>query len=119
MQVMPIITPAYPAFNSSYSVSESTLEIMMSELSRGSKICSQLLRKGGSVDDMKNAWATLTEPYPFFEDYQNFLKARLFSSVKTQFLRLISICSLLHSDFLKLFMDGLLDFVSRAFATCL
>lgn len=79
LKVMPIITPAYPAFNSSYSVSESTLAIMMAELSRGSKMCSQLLKKcekGDSIADLKTAWAAIVEPFPFFEEHQNFLQVR-------------------------------------------
>ena len=40
--VMPILTPAYPAFNSSFSVSLATLAIMKAEFERAFNICNQV-----------------------------------------------------------------------------
>lgn len=86
-QVMPIITPAYPAFNSSYSVSENTLQIMVGELHRASKLCGQLLKKSekGEIDH-KAAWSQLVEPLPFFEQYFNFLKVQCVAASTTDLL---------------------------------
>lgn len=86
-QVMPIITPAYPAFNSSYSVSENTLQIMVGELNRASKLCAQLLKMSekGEIDH-KAAWSQLVEPLPFFEDYVNFLKVQCVAASTTDLL---------------------------------
>jgi poly(A) polymerase len=35
---MPIITPAFPCMNSSYNVSESTKEVILTELEKGALI---------------------------------------------------------------------------------
>ncbi|KAL3529230.1 hypothetical protein ACH5RR_008552 [Cinchona calisaya] len=65
--LMPIITPAYPCMNSSYNVSSSTLRIMTDEFQRGSEICE-------AMDANKSNWEKLSEPYPFFEAYKNYLQ---------------------------------------------
>jgi len=74
---MPIITPAYPAFNSSYSVTENTLNIIVEEFIQAEKVCNQIFKRIGTdptVEDYLKGWKALTQPYPFFETYPNFLK---------------------------------------------
>lgn len=71
---MPIITPVYPAFNSSYSVQENTLAIIVQEFIQAQETCTQLMKKGAQKEDFLEAWRTLTQPFPFFETYPNFLK---------------------------------------------
>ena len=79
-QVMPIITPAYPAFNSSYSVTENTLHIIVQEFIEAENICSQMFKRANSqhakIEDFLEGWRLLTQPFPFFETYPNFLKVR-------------------------------------------
>lgn len=78
-QVMPIITPAYPAFNSSYSVTENTLRIIVQEFIEAERICSQMFKRtnpNASIEDFLEGWRFLTQPFPFFETYPNFLKVR-------------------------------------------
>ncbi|KAF1898499.1 hypothetical protein Lal_00032079 [Lupinus albus] len=67
---MPIITPAYPCMNSTYSVSTSTLRVMMEQFQYGNKIC-------GEVELNKVHWSALFEPYIFFESYKNYLQVDL------------------------------------------
>lgn len=65
MQLMPVITPAYPAMNSTYNVSESTKKIMVEELKRGHQIMETVLKEG--------EWPKLFEPVAFFELYRVYL----------------------------------------------
>lgn len=46
--LMPIITPAYPCMNSSYNVSECTLQVMTDEFKRGLFVCSLAIDDGSS-----------------------------------------------------------------------
>ncbi|GMH34159.1 hypothetical protein BSKO_01993 [Bryopsis sp. KO-2023] len=92
-EVMPIITPSYPAFNSSYSVSENTLQIMMSELSQASKLCTHLFKgkdredtEAHSLADYKSGWSQIAESLPFFEEYNHFLKVLCVASSPTDLL---------------------------------
>ena len=75
--VMPIITPVYPAFNSSFSVTENTLHIIVQEFSEAERICSQIFKRTssqGKAEEFLEGWRLLTQPFPFFETYPNFLK---------------------------------------------
>eukprot|EP00798_Chlamydomonas_sp_ICE-L_P000588 gene588-2009_t len=61
--LMPIVTPAYPAMNSSYNVSRCTLEVMLGEFRRASALCNGL---------KPASWPKVFEPYKFFEVERSF-----------------------------------------------
>lgn len=72
-QVAPMITPAYPAMNSTLSVSRQTLQIMQEEFNRGHAIVDQLWKdfqkspKGAELD-----WQSLFRPSDFFIAYPDY-----------------------------------------------
>lgn len=65
---MPMITPAYPASNSSYTVSEFTLDIMKMELQRGYDLLQQVFKDKSEV-----SIDILFEPSDFFIKYNHYL----------------------------------------------
>ena len=58
---MPIITPAYPAINSTFNVSESTLHMLREEFARGTAITLE-------IEQNQNTWDALFEPADFFQN---------------------------------------------------
>jgi poly(A) polymerase Pap1 len=66
LDVMPIITPAYPCLNSSYNVSTPTLDIMKAEFARGLRVVKNVLTK-------KASWDELFEPVDFFVRFNDYL----------------------------------------------
>lgn len=79
-QVAPMITPAYPAMNSTLSISRQTLQILHEEFCRGHNIVDGLYRdyqKGGILDDADlssgEVWKELFEPSDFFIGYPHYL----------------------------------------------
>eukprot|EP00771_Trimastix_marina_P001482 gnl/Trimastix_PCT/2561.p1 GENE.gnl/Trimastix_PCT/2561~~gnl/Trimastix_PCT/2561.p1 ORF type:complete len:723 (-),score=163.42 gnl/Trimastix_PCT/2561:27-2195(-) len=70
LHLMPIITPAYPAMNSTYNVSDSTLKIMRQEFERGHTHMANLDRDG------KDAFLALLEPARFFSTYKTYMQVR-------------------------------------------
>ncbi|KAJ1697304.1 hypothetical protein LUZ63_005816 [Rhynchospora breviuscula] len=67
LQLMPIITPAYPAMNSSFNVSTSTLKFMTEEFRRGHEICK-------AIEEDRAEWMALFKQYPYFASYKNYLQ---------------------------------------------
>ncbi|KAK9817001.1 hypothetical protein WJX72_008108 [[Myrmecia] bisecta] len=80
--LMPIITPSYPAMNSSYNVSASTLEVMQEEFARGERICSEILASPSDQVD----WAKLLEPDNFFDKYKNYLQVEVVAPNEEDFI---------------------------------
>jgi poly(A) polymerase len=69
-QVAPMITPAYPAMNSTLSVSRQTLQILQEEFNRGHAIVDGLwkqFQKDPSQQQLN--WQQLFEPSDFFISY--------------------------------------------------
>jgi len=79
-QVAPMITPAYPAMNSTLSVSRQTLQILHEEFARGHNVVDKLYKdwqKGDVLDKEKvesgEMWKELFEPSDFFISYPHYL----------------------------------------------
>lgn len=80
-QVAPMITPAYPAMNSTLSVSRQTLQILHEEFCRGHIIVDRLYkdfqRGDGTLDEEEvesgEMWKDLFEPSDFFIGYPHYL----------------------------------------------
>ena len=83
--LMPIITPAYPCMNSSYNVSECTLQVMTDEFKRGNSICEEILKKSSNASELEVNWSILFEPLVFFHDFKHFLQVEVSSMNKEDF----------------------------------
>eukprot|EP01103_Thecamoeba_quadrilineata_P016146 TRINITY_DN531_c0_g1_i3.p1 TRINITY_DN531_c0_g1~~TRINITY_DN531_c0_g1_i3.p1 ORF type:complete len:602 (-),score=76.87 TRINITY_DN531_c0_g1_i3:530-2335(-) len=70
--LMPVITPAYPAINSLYNVSQSTLTVLKEEFARGMNITMNIGTK-------KATWHTLFEPSNFFSLYKYYVRIDIFA----------------------------------------
>lgn len=64
---MPIITPAFPAFNSTFNVSLTTKAIILKEMRKSLDIMHR-------IRDGKCSWARLFKALPFFKAYRYYLK---------------------------------------------
>jgi len=69
--LMPILTPAYPAFNSSFNVTKSTLGMMKIEFDRAEMMCKKL--QNGELPN----WDRLFDRTDFFVRYDLYLKVEL------------------------------------------
>jgi poly(A) polymerase len=72
-QVAPMITPAYPAMNSTLAVSRQTLQILQEEFNRGHTVVDQLWKDYQKNPAQELNWNTLFEPSDFFINYPNYL----------------------------------------------
>mmetsp|Transcript_57478 Transcript_57478/g.171484 ORF Transcript_57478/g.171484 Transcript_57478/m.171484 type:complete len:875 (-) Transcript_57478:148-2772(-) len=82
-QVAPIITPAYPAMNSTLAVSRQTLQIMHEEFCRGHEIVDRLWKdhqkrggrklEGDEFDMASKTFGELFQPSNFFIAYPHYL----------------------------------------------
>ncbi|EDQ85233.1 uncharacterized protein MONBRDRAFT_29366 [Monosiga brevicollis MX1] len=67
--LMPIITPVYPQQNAAFNVNESTLHRIVTEFSRGHRVCQDIMRASSNVP-----WSAVWEPIRFFDEYQYFVR---------------------------------------------
>lgn len=77
-QVAPVITPAYPAMNSTMSVSRQTLQILHEEFCRGHEVVDRLWKDHQRCDATgkkinPEEWAELFRPSDFFIAYPHYL----------------------------------------------
>ena len=86
-EVMPIITPAYPIMNSTFSVNKLSFGVMQSEFKRASELCKTIaetiqVRKqaGESVGVCSSEWTELFRPVPFFARSKFYLKLDIVAS---------------------------------------
>eukprot|EP00924_Labyrinthula_sp_SR-Ha-C_P002431 snap_masked-scaffold_16-processed-gene-4.30-mRNA-1 protein AED:0.09 eAED:0.09 QI:0/-1/0/1/-1/1/1/0/659 len=82
--IMPIITPAYPNQNSSFNVSNATLDIMLDEFLRAKMIADEALNTGTETilkppeDVGQKIWGGLFEKSEFFVRFGSFIEVKAF-----------------------------------------
>ncbi|RMX64020.1 hypothetical protein DD238_004988 [Peronospora effusa] len=81
LHLMPIITPAYPAINSSYNVMASTLHILKSEFGKGFDRTLEIETKRVQ----KTSWAKLFVPPKFFQRSKHFLRVQIMANSAEDF----------------------------------
>merc|ERR1712194_309043 len=64
--VMPVITPAFPAMNSTHNVTETTKRILLDEFRRGYDFVKQ-------VESQRLDWNAVHEPFPYFTQFKHFI----------------------------------------------
>jgi hypothetical protein len=72
-QVAPVVTPAYPAMNSTLSVSRQTLQILQEEFNRAHVIVDKLWKDFQKNPSREMSWDSLFEPSDFFISYPRYL----------------------------------------------
>lgn len=72
--LMPIITPAYPAMNSAHNVSQHTFEVLQDEIRRGYQLLEGILKE---KIWHKRSWDVLFEPSDFFLKYPHYLACHI------------------------------------------
>ncbi|TMW65682.1 hypothetical protein Poli38472_008324 [Pythium oligandrum] len=68
--LMPIITPAYPAMNSSYSVTQATLQILKREFGKAAS-------RSFEIETKKGKWGSLFAHPVFFQRWQHYLRVQI------------------------------------------
>ncbi|TKS73130.1 Poly(A) polymerase alpha-B [Collichthys lucidus] len=84
LDLMPIITPAYPQQNTSFNVCPSTFTIMKEEIVRGLVITEE-------IHDKKAPWSKLFEPLDFAEKYKHFVLLQASSATEEQHLKWVGL----------------------------
>lgn len=64
--LMPIITPAYPAMNSTYNITMSTKKVLMSEMARGETIMDNIYNGKGEWKDLFSRHAFFSQAYKHY-----------------------------------------------------
>lgn len=75
--IMPLITPAYPAMNSTYNVNANTFAVLKEEFKRGLEVISEILKEKRQRQVPPEHWAKLFEPSDFFLKYPHYLACHI------------------------------------------
>ncbi|KAJ8603756.1 hypothetical protein CTAYLR_000302 [Chrysophaeum taylorii] len=84
--LMPIVTPAYPAMNSAANVNPWTFRVIKDEFERASRVCKDIetlhllnseLSFRKSEAELARSWGRLVEPSDFFAKYDTYLAINL------------------------------------------
>ena len=68
---MPIITPAFPSMNSTFSVSRTTKNVLLTEIEKAALITEELIANKGNS---QITWKRLFKAFPFFKAYEHFIE---------------------------------------------
>jgi poly(A) polymerase len=75
--IMPVLTPAYPAMNSTHNVCDSTKEAILTEFEKAFKLVEALIKRD-EVTKLKAhpslSWTRLFKRFHFFSAYQHFIQ---------------------------------------------
>ncbi|GKY95370.1 hypothetical protein MPSEU_000498700 [Mayamaea pseudoterrestris] len=102
-QIAPMITPAYPAMNSSLSVSRQTLQIMQAEFERGHAIVDSFWKRY-NANQVEIDWNSLFAPSDFFISYPHYLSLCIVGPTQNE---AQAWCSFVESRLRKLVSDQL------------
>eukprot|EP00629_Pelagomonadales_sp_RCC1024_P003227 CAMPEP_0119280962 /NCGR_PEP_ID=MMETSP1329-20130426/23746_1 /TAXON_ID=114041 /ORGANISM="Genus nov. species nov., Strain RCC1024" /LENGTH=507 /DNA_ID=CAMNT_0007281563 /DNA_START=140 /DNA_END=1660 /DNA_ORIENTATION=+ len=85
--LMPIVTPAYPAMNSAANVNAWSFQVLQGEFQRGSEVCTRIAEAHEGLDAAAAAalgaegaaelWAPLLEETDFFDKYDAYLAVNI------------------------------------------
>jgi poly(A) polymerase len=78
---MPVITPTYPAFNSTYNISQSTKAVLMSEFARGYEITS-------GIEKGTHQWSDLFDTLKFFSNFTIYIRINCTAPTKEEHFKL-------------------------------
>jgi len=66
LHIMPVITPAFPAMNSTHNVTETTKRILLDEFRRGYEVVK-------TVESTQREWNDVHAAFPFFQSFGHFI----------------------------------------------
>uniref|UniRef100_A0A6T6CBS1 Poly(A) polymerase n=1 Tax=Compsopogon caeruleus TaxID=31354 RepID=A0A6T6CBS1_9RHOD len=76
--LMPVITPAYPAMNSTHNVSNSTLRVIRQEITRGNSLLEEIYDQ--ATREEARDWLPVFEFSDFFRKYKNYVQIDISAS---------------------------------------
>jgi len=74
--LMPVITPAYPAINSTHNVSQATMRVLQQEIARGMELTDQARKNPSQATEY---WKKLFEDSEFFFLYRDYLSIQVWA----------------------------------------
>ena len=110
---MPIITPAFPSMNSTYNVTHTTKNVMLTEFEKAAMITNELIKNKGTSSI---TWKRLFKKFPFFRAYEHFIEIQVQSRNEDDHKAMVGFCEtkvkhmLKKLEMLDLKIGGILEF---------